>query len=258
MKKPKYADIDPLYKYLEKIGIPTRKKLEYIRNDFFINLNLRQKKYSRLLEAYQEHKLSDKGFVDKVQDLIEDEVDNYLDRLITEIKEYYDSINTSPPIEDVGKVLSMMHRIANEWFFNGEILFKQALKIAGQPISPKESPTHLRMIANRIVEKLSNFNDYLYGILYESTSFRAGEGYASVYWRGHRFSFTKKQAYIIELLHEQWKMGCPDVRQDTLLDSLGIIGKDARLRQVFRKHDAWGTLIIHAEGSPRGTYRLDI
>jgi hypothetical protein len=92
-----------------------------------------------------------------------------------------------------------------------------------------------------------------------------GPGYRSVDWYGVPYSFTDTQAAMVEILAEAYKAGTPDV------DAELLVGQDAftqerikakkgkpsaakRVRDVFRNHPAWGTMIT--PGGTRGTYQL--
>jgi hypothetical protein len=79
-----------------------------------------------------------------------------------------------------------------------------------------------------------------------------GPGCRCVRWGERLFSFTEPQARAFALLHSAWASGAPDVDDAALLTAAG--GESTRLSDVFRRCDAWGSLI--AEGGTRGTHRL--
>ncbi len=81
---------------------------------------------------------------------------------------------------------------------------------------------------------------------------RHSSDFRSVYWYGTDHNFTPTQAAIVRLLWEAWQAGAPDVSQETLLEQSGSESK--RLRDVFRGHEAFGTMI--AAGESRGSFRL--
>jgi hypothetical protein len=77
--------------------------------------------------------------------------------------------------------------------------------------------------------------------------------FVSVLWNGKLYGFTPTQARIVNMLWEARENGTPDVHQSTLLDRAWCESK--RLEWVFRKHPAWGVVIIP---SPlvKGGFRL--
>lgn len=79
------------------------------------------------------------------------------------------------------------------------------------------------------------------------------DDFRSVRWFGREYSFTPQQAEIMKLLWEAYEAQTPDVDAALLLSDFS--GSAAhRLRDVFRKSPAWGTMIVR--GGSRGTYRL--
>jgi hypothetical protein len=74
----------------------------------------------------------------------------------------------------------------------------------------------------------------------------------SVRWGGTQFTFTANQAAVVELLSEARRHGTPDIGGDTLLYRTQVDSK--RLRDVFRGHPAWNTMIV--EGETKGAHRL--
>lgn len=75
--------------------------------------------------------------------------------------------------------------------------------------------------------------------------------FRSANWFGQDYSFSGPQAAAVRLLWQAWEDGAPDVGQETLLEAAGTNG--SRLRDVFKDHPAWGSLIVTVS---RGTYRL--
>ena len=68
------------------------------------------------------------------------------------------------------------------------------------------------------------------------------------------FRFAPRQAEVIEILHEAWVNGTPEIGQAYVLTRIGSpIG---RMRDLFKGHHAWGALIVPGIG--KGTFRLNI
>lgn len=82
--------------------------------------------------------------------------------------------------------------------------------------------------------------------------------FACVVWRGQEFTFSRKQRLVVAALFRAWDDGVRWVSQDNLLDAAESDG--GRLRNVFARHPAWGTLIVSGmdEGGTPGTYRLAV
>ena len=76
--------------------------------------------------------------------------------------------------------------------------------------------------------------------------------YRSVIWYGHQYTFTANQAACVRILWESWKDGTPEVGDATVLEGAEIDTR--RLRDVFRGHPAWGSMIV--KGKTKGTHRL--
>jgi hypothetical protein len=86
---------------------------------------------------------------------------------------------------------------------------------------------------------------------------RHSRDFCSVHWYGQDYVFAPSQAYVVKLLWEAWENATPAVHQQTLLDHVGSSMADnskPRLRDLFRKHPAWGTMIRC--GGAKGTYCL--
>ncbi|GMU37709.1 MAG: hypothetical protein EDS66_12215 [Planctomycetota bacterium] len=81
---------------------------------------------------------------------------------------------------------------------------------------------------------------------------RHSPDFRSVHWDGVDYAFTANQAAIVKQLWEAYENGTPDVGGDTLL--VNAESDTRRMADVFKKHSAWGTMIV--EGSTKGTYRL--
>jgi hypothetical protein len=76
--------------------------------------------------------------------------------------------------------------------------------------------------------------------------------FRSVRWHGKDYTFTPTQAAIVTELWAAWEQGTPDIGDPTLLRKADCAGD--RLRDVFKNHPAWGTMIV--EGQTKGTRRL--
>lgn len=80
--------------------------------------------------------------------------------------------------------------------------------------------------------------------------------FSSVVWRGQTFTFSKKQRLVIAALWRAREEGYRYLSSDVLLDVAESDG--GKLRNLFAKHPAWGTLVLPAvaESGTPGTYRL--
>jgi CheY-like chemotaxis protein len=93
------------------------------------------------------------------------------------------------------------------------------------------------------------------------SGFDQRDEYRSVNWCGQHFDFTPGQAAVVKLLHERLRAGHPDMPQGLIFETLRESGLNSdndskRLRDLFRKHSAWGTLIV--KGQRRDTFRLNL
>jgi hypothetical protein len=80
-----------------------------------------------------------------------------------------------------------------------------------------------------------------------------GKDFAWVRCPRGEFEFTPAQRHVIGALVEDLRAGGLGVGQAYLI---GVSGSQSeRLRDLFRNHPAWGTLIVH--GNTRDTFRLD-
>ena len=87
----------------------------------------------------------------------------------------------------------------------------------------------------------------------ESQEFQHSPDYASVNWLGQQYQFNKKQATCVRLLHEAWFEGTPYLSGDYLLREIESASK---MSDLFKRHPAWGSLIV--PGERRATYRLKL
>lgn len=84
--------------------------------------------------------------------------------------------------------------------------------------------------------------------------FDHSDDFRSVWAVGREFSFTPRQAEVVKILYRAHRnraseVGWPDIRDQ--LESY-----PQRMRDIFKRSDAWGTLIV--PGKTRGSYRLDL
>jgi hypothetical protein len=84
------------------------------------------------------------------------------------------------------------------------------------------------------------------------SSFVHSADYRSATWRGQQFTFTPRQAQIVEILHHAHTAHTPDVSWRTIKNRLAIEG---RMSGVFKRHSAWNTLVVSRR---QGLYRLDL
>ncbi len=78
--------------------------------------------------------------------------------------------------------------------------------------------------------------------------------FRSIYYKSSKYSLTTAQASCVQILYEQWKNKTPEISAEYILTTIGYYSQ--RLSDLFKKHSAWGKLII--SGNTRGTYRLNI
>ena len=88
----------------------------------------------------------------------------------------------------------------------------------------------------------------------EPQEFEHSVDYRRVDWRGKRFHFSPMQSQVVRLLHEEFKEGRDELGAAVLLEGSDSTGK--YVRDIFRRHCAWRTLIIKGEG--KGTHKLNL
>ena len=88
----------------------------------------------------------------------------------------------------------------------------------------------------------------------ELQEFGHSADYRRVDWRGKRFHFSPMQSQVVSLLHEEFKEGRDELGDAVLLEGSDSTGR--YLRDIFRRHCAWGTLII--AGESKGTHKLNL
>ena len=88
----------------------------------------------------------------------------------------------------------------------------------------------------------------------EPQEFVPSPDYRRVDWRGKKFHFSPMQSHVVRLLHKEFQRGRGELGDAWVLEGVGSHGK--YLRDIFRRHGAWGTLII--EGENKGTHKLSL
>lgn len=80
--------------------------------------------------------------------------------------------------------------------------------------------------------------------------------FSVVTWRGQSFRFSPKQRVIVAALWQARLEGYEWIRQEALLEAAE--SDCQRVRDLFKGHAAWGTLIVPAvlSGGPMAAYRL--
>ena len=87
-----------------------------------------------------------------------------------------------------------------------------------------------------------------------SNDFRHSPDYRSVRLNGKLYALTPLAAQAIQLLHEQFMQGTPEIGKDYILEELGSPSK--RLRDIFQCCEDWKELVV--PGEKRGTYRINL
>ncbi len=78
------------------------------------------------------------------------------------------------------------------------------------------------------------------------------EDFRSLHWDGTTYEFTPTQAAWVRVLWEHWKQRTATVGEQSVLESAE--SNSGRLRDVFKNHPAWGTLIVP---SKKGAFKLE-
>jgi hypothetical protein len=86
--------------------------------------------------------------------------------------------------------------------------------------------------------------------------FNHSADYRSIRWQGSSYLLTPRQAQIVQILHEAYIAGTPELSNACILEKLEAT--TSRLRDSFKGTDLWGTgkMIIPCER--RGMYRLNL
>jgi hypothetical protein len=85
----------------------------------------------------------------------------------------------------------------------------------------------------------------------EASCARHSPDFKQVHWFGTDYTFTGSQAEVVKMLWEAWEDGVRGIGQAALLE--GADSTADRLRDLFRKHPAWQTMIRTVE---RATFSL--
>jgi hypothetical protein len=88
----------------------------------------------------------------------------------------------------------------------------------------------------------------------ETLATKHGPRFEYVRWRGKVYCFGPKQRRIIAALWKAHQQGAEWVLQDVLLDLADSDG--TRVRDLFKGHPAWDTLIVQPDDGPPGSYAL--
>lgn len=89
---------------------------------------------------------------------------------------------------------------------------------------------------------------------HEQPANRHSEDYSTVLWQGLSYAFSPSQARAVEILWKAYENGTPDVHQASIHERIGSSSESQRLRDIFKNHPAWGTMIVAGEG--KGMFRL--
>lgn len=83
-----------------------------------------------------------------------------------------------------------------------------------------------------------------------------GPDFAAVNWFGTVYTFSGKQRSVVAALWRAKEEGYEWVSQEALLEAAE--SDCSRLRDLFRGHPAWGSMIVQAmlHGGPAGAYGL--
>lgn len=89
----------------------------------------------------------------------------------------------------------------------------------------------------------------------KTDEFTHSPDYRSVTLRGQRFSLTSRQAQMIEVLHDAYKNGNPEVSQQFVLEELETA--NSRWQDTFKSNPAARKALV-AVGKTRGNLRLNV
>jgi len=82
--------------------------------------------------------------------------------------------------------------------------------------------------------------------------FSHSDDYISIVFHKKQYVLTPLQAKVVEILHQNYERGTPDVQHAYVLEKIDYAGK--RLRDIFKKSELWGTLIVSVR---KGVCRLN-
>ncbi|MFC1538215.1 hypothetical protein ACFL6H_02230 [Candidatus Latescibacterota bacterium] len=86
------------------------------------------------------------------------------------------------------------------------------------------------------------------------SNFQHSPDYRSINVRGETYTLTALMAQAVQILHEFYLKGTPDVGQDYMLEELNSHSK--RLRDIFQNFEDFHKIIV--QGKRKGTFRLNI
>jgi hypothetical protein len=89
----------------------------------------------------------------------------------------------------------------------------------------------------------------------EAKTFIHSPDYRSCRYKEDLYLFTTKQARAVQILHQNYEQGTPDVGIQYILEEIGAKDK-TKIQNVFRDHPAWRKLIVL--GQTKGTIRLNL
>lgn len=151
------------------------------------------------------------------------------------------------PAKTVNRYIAMLRRHASSVRRVTEIQMRDALPdyVAG------------RLQADSLFAVLQNINKLTPEVPSKEADppFSHSDDYRSVRWRGRPYALTLQQAQVVEILHQAWKAGHPDVSQLEIMDRVG--NPHGRLRGTFRGSGLFGNGFL-VTIRRRGLYRLDI
>lgn len=247
------AELDPFYREKKKLEPRIWRKFEYANFEFLTEDIRKKRLLHKQYDQVRDKKISTEEFEFWLKSFVEEGILSSVDKIVLEIRDHYDSILPTPPRVEVGNSIAFIFRIADKWLERGESTLRLASDDLG--ISFSSEVDHMRRIRVFVERKIGILTTYLFGVLYETETFLPGPGYTSVQWGDQSFTFNPTQATAIEMLDQARLGGSPDVSHVRILDRIGAVRDNAKLREYFRNHPAWNTLVISKK---RGFYRLDL
>ena len=137
------------------------------------------------------------------------------------------------------------HELGESHFRN----FLACVRVAGLVSTADESwVPELEPLLDRVIKESTASLPASGEAVAHSSDFR------SVRWYEAQYSFTADQSHVVRILWEHWRQGTPDVGDESLLSAVDPQSPPNRMNVLFRKHPAWGTMIV--AGQTKGTHRL--
>lgn len=90
------------------------------------------------------------------------------------------------------------------------------------------------------------YNATLPEILARLSPARHSSDFRCVAWFGQDYVFSPSQAVVVRELWKAWVHGTPKVGAACLLEAADM--ESDRISELFRKHEAWGTMIRNEQG----------